>query len=260
LKNLFNVRLKLHFLALGLWIGLMVVSMGVQSVQMSSANADPKNNGKADSSHVKAVTASGPIEKIDCKVGTEDEQARIAVLARGNQVQSMAFYSKWKPRTCSIELQRGDAFTRWVDEGNRTRIHTKYGEFEILGDKANLEFIFHDVDRMHYCGMMGKMNGQMRVKRGPKPECSVVGVMDREDFKLAEEVPTKVEVVTAKVEEAPVPTPPTSPPVTEVLASVPVEMVEPPAPPVVTATQDVPPIPAQPPKGFWQGVKKFFGF
>ena len=44
----------------------------------------------------------------------------IAVLAQGGEVQSVAYYSKWKPRTCSVHLQRGDAYSRWKDTGDAT--------------------------------------------------------------------------------------------------------------------------------------------
>src|SRR4029079_12357430 len=43
-------------------------------------------------------------EKLACKIGTEDEQARIAVLLADGKVESFAYYSKWKPRTCSMDV------------------------------------------------------------------------------------------------------------------------------------------------------------
>jgi hypothetical protein len=121
----------------------------------------------------------GPIEKYDCKVGTEDEHARIAVLAQGGQVQSVAYYGKWKPRTCSVHLQRGDAYSQWKDTGDATTITTEHGDFLIQVSRGEYQFYFREVDRMHYCGMMGKLNGSMTVTRGPKRQCTVVGIMDR---------------------------------------------------------------------------------
>ena len=125
--------------------------------------------------------ARGPIEKYDCKIGTEDQHARIAVLAQGGEVQSVAYYSKWKPRTCSVHLQRGDAYSKWHNAGDATTITTEHGDFLIQTSRGEYQMFFREVDRMHYCGMMGKLNGSMTVTRGPKLECSVVGIMDRNE-------------------------------------------------------------------------------
>jgi hypothetical protein len=123
----------------------------------------------------------GPIEKYDCKIGTEDQHARIAVLAQGGQVQSVAYYSKWKPRTCSVNLQRGDAFSRWKDTGEATAVSTEHGDFLIQVSRTEYQLFFREVDRMHYCGMMGKLNGSMTVTRGAKRQCSVEGIMARNE-------------------------------------------------------------------------------
>jgi hypothetical protein len=49
---------------------------------------------------------TGKVEQIDCKSGVEDVHARMAIEARGGQVASFAFYSKRKPRTCSMDVSR----------------------------------------------------------------------------------------------------------------------------------------------------------
>ncbi len=123
----------------------------------------------------------GPVEKYDCKIGTEDEHARLAILAQGGEVQSLAYYSKWKPRTCSVHLQRNEAFSKWKDTGEATIITTDYGDFLIQVSRSEYQLFFREVDRMHFCGMMGKLNGSMTVTRGPKRQCSVVGIMDRNE-------------------------------------------------------------------------------
>jgi hypothetical protein len=123
----------------------------------------------------------GPVEKYDCKIGTEDQHARIAIQAQGGEVQSVAYYSKWKPRTCSVHLQRNDAFSQWKDTGDATTITTEHGDFLIQVSRSEYQLFFREVDRMHYCGMMGKLNGSMTVTRGPKRQCSVEGIMDRND-------------------------------------------------------------------------------
>lgn len=129
----------------------------------------------------------GPIERYDCRIGTEDQHARIALQAQGGQVQSVAYYSKWKPRTCSVHLQRGDAFSRWKDTGDATTISTEHGDFLIQVSRGEYQLFFREVDRMHYCGMMGRLNGSMKVTRGPKRQCSVEGIMDRNEIEALTE-------------------------------------------------------------------------
>jgi hypothetical protein len=129
----------------------------------------------------------GPVEKFDCKIGTEDQHARIAILAQGGEVQSVAYYSKWKPRTCSVHLQRGDAYSRWKDTGEATTVSTEHGDFLIQVSRTEYQLFFREVDRMHYCGMMGKLNGSMTVTRGPKRQCSVEGIMDRNESEAMNE-------------------------------------------------------------------------
>src|SRR5688500_12253050 len=65
-----------------------------------------------------ARVALGKTETLTCRLGTEDRHARIGVVVIGDKVDSFAYYSKWKPRTCSIYLQRNrDHFSRWTDKG-----------------------------------------------------------------------------------------------------------------------------------------------
>lgn len=118
------------------------------------------------------------LEKLQCMRGTEDEQARIAVEVLGGRVQSFAYYSKKKPRTCSVHIQRDDAYSTWSDEGRFTKVTTENGDFLIENRRKDVKFLFRDVDRMHYCGMeIGRINGTLTVTRG-KRECSVEHLMD----------------------------------------------------------------------------------
>lgn len=139
----------------------------------------------------------GPVEKYDCKIGTEDQHARIAILAQGGEVQSVAYYSKWKPRTCSVHLQRNDAFSRWKDTGDATVITTEHGDFLIQVSRSEYQMFFREVDRMHYCGMMGKLNGSMTVTRGPKRQCTVEGIMDRNETETAPHADVQVQAKAA---------------------------------------------------------------
>ncbi|MBI4207613.1 MAG: hypothetical protein HY527_21545 [Betaproteobacteria bacterium] len=119
------------------------------------------------------------LERLACMLGTEDRHARAAVEMRGGAVQSFAYYSKWKPRTCSVHLVRGDAYSKWQDSGGMTTITTENGTFLIENGYEAVQFMFKDVDRMFYCGMEGKISGSLTVRRG-KRECVLDGVMDEE--------------------------------------------------------------------------------
>lgn len=128
-----------------------------------------------------APPKKGKLEQIDCKVGEEDLHARMAVEARAGQIVSFAYYSKWKPRTCSIHMQRTTPFAKWKQTPDgATRVQSPNGMFVVRTKADAYEFEFFDVERMKFCGMMGYINGTMTVKRKASPaECNVIGVMDR---------------------------------------------------------------------------------
>ncbi|MCC7485715.1 MAG: hypothetical protein IT529_12105 [Burkholderiales bacterium] len=107
------------------------------------------------------------LERIDCMVGTEDQQARIAIEAVGGRIQNFAYYGKTKPRTCSMDVKRDDAFSKWEDNGSVTVVTLvdDTGAFLIDNEKGGYRFIFRDIDRMRYCGMDGKINGSLTVVR-----------------------------------------------------------------------------------------------
>lgn len=126
---------------------------------------------------------SGEVEQIDCKVGTEDLHARMALEAHGGQVRSFAYYSKWRPRTCSMNMQRNDPETQWRQTADgATRVQSPHGTFLIRELPGSYEFEFIDVQRQPFCGMDGHTNGKMIIKRrSPTPLCSVAGLLDRAD-------------------------------------------------------------------------------
>ena len=125
----------------------------------------------------------GAIERIDCMSGEPDWHARIAFEAQGGQVLSFAYYSIWKPRTCSLEVKRNAAGTKWrMTPDGAVRVHTSQGRFLIRTSADAYVFEFENVRRQKFCGMPGEINGTMTVKRGSvKPECSVAGIMDTND-------------------------------------------------------------------------------
>ena len=135
------------------------------------------------------------LEKLACRLGTEDEHARIAVLLADGKVENFAYYSKWKPRTCSMDVKRDDAFSKWVDTGNTTVVTLveEKGAFLIDHSPGRYHFIFRDIDRMRYCGMEGKVNGTLTIYKG-KAQCEVSGVMDRETWEPPVPVASKPDV------------------------------------------------------------------
>ena len=128
----------------------------------------------------------GAIERIDCMSGKPDWHARIALEAQGGQVLNFAYYSRWRPRTCSLEVARDAAGTKWrLTPDGAVRVHTPEGRFLIRTRADAYVFEFEQVQRQKYCGMPGEINGTMTVKRGSAtPECSTAGVMDTNDAYL----------------------------------------------------------------------------
>jgi hypothetical protein len=107
------------------------------------------------------------METLACRLGTEDRHARIAVVTIGGIVDSFAYYSKWKPRTCSVYLQRNrDMYSKWADTGAITTVNIEKGAFLIENKKGEYHFIFRDVDRERYCGMDGVINGSLTIRKG----------------------------------------------------------------------------------------------
>jgi hypothetical protein len=186
------------------------------------------------------------IEKLACRLGTEDEHARIAVTLADGKVDSFAYYSKWKPRTCSMDVKRNDAYSRWADTGDTTVVTLieDKGAFLIDHNPGRYHFIFRDIDRMRYCGMEGKVNGSLTIRKG-KPQCEVSGVMDRDWDKKPEPVAAKPE---EKSVEKPVAEPAASaakdsPPVAAPAAAVPDQKPVAPAPAAAPVEKPVAPAP-----------------
>jgi hypothetical protein len=127
----------------------------------------------------KPAMAVRRIEKLACFTGIQDRHARIGVQLVDGKIDYFAYYSKWKPRTCSIEAERNGPYSRWEDSGATSKVTLvdDKGVFTIDRKGGTFRFIFHDVDRMRYCGMSGKINGSLTVVRGKKT-CVVEGVMD----------------------------------------------------------------------------------
>lgn len=127
-----------------------------------------------------ARPAAQKVEKLACILGTEDTHARIAVEVLNGRVNRFAYYSKWKPRTCSMEVARGDAYSRWLDVGATTAILLleEMGTFFIDHGHGRFQFTFSDVDRVRYCGMGGKINGTLTIRHA-SAHCELDGLLER---------------------------------------------------------------------------------
>ena len=145
----------------------------VLSFAAASSGADAAENRAAR-------PAARKVEKLACALGTHDSHARIAVELVNGRVNRFAYYSIWKPRTCSMEVERGDFYSRWEDTGSVTVVTLveDTGGF-LIGHEAGkrFHFIFREIDRMRYCGMEGKVSGSLTIARG-EPRCVLDGVMD----------------------------------------------------------------------------------
>lgn len=127
------------------------------------------------------LLAKGELERIDCLSGTEDLHARMALEARGGQVTNFAYYSRWNFRTCSISLDQRNPQVRWrLTEDGATRVQTPHGSFLIRADAEHYRFEFRNVERMKFCGMYGRISGEMVIKRRSEPpQCEAWGILDR---------------------------------------------------------------------------------
>jgi hypothetical protein len=116
-------------------------------------------------------------EVLTCRLGPEDRHARIAVVLVGGKTDSFAYYSKWKPRTCSIYLQRNRDKSKWSDKGNVTTVNVERGSFLIEHKKGEYHFVFRDIDRQRYCGMDGQINGSLTIRKDSE-QCELAGIME----------------------------------------------------------------------------------
>lgn len=152
-------------------------SVAIAISSQPSSIADPLRGS------ARPVVATGETEHFDCTSGTPTWHARIAFEAQGGQVLGFAYYSIWKPRTCSIHFKRDTADSKWIAAPDGAdHVYTPQGRFVIRTRADAYVFEFRDVQREKFCGMPGAINGTMTIKRHPAgAQCSVVGVMDTND-------------------------------------------------------------------------------
>ena len=170
-------------------LAALVASSGV------AAPPDAKGKGMMGKGMGKGARAAPvKVEKLACKLGTEDRHARIAIELANDKVREFAYYSIWKPRTCSVHVTRGDAYSKWTDLERVTTVTLAEEKGAVLIDHApgTYKFIFREVDRMRYCGAEGKVSGSLTLYRG-KAACELDAVLDDDPTKLPPE-PEKKEL------------------------------------------------------------------
>ena len=170
---------------IGTWrtIGAIFLGAALAAGAGNSAGQAPAKGKKSACcapAQKKAKKRPPKVETLACRLGTEDQHARIAVVLHDGKVNRFAYYSKWKPRTCSMEVERDDAYSKWEDTGNVTvvTLNENTGAFLIDHERNRYHFIFREIDRKRYCGMEGKVSGSLTIYRG-KPQCVLEGVMER---------------------------------------------------------------------------------
>ena len=118
------------------------------------------------------------MEKFSCRTGPNDEQARLIVEVVKSRPMEFAYYSRLGTRVCSIHGRRGDAYTKWEDKGGgKTAVRLLTGSAQLEYKPGRFLIKFANVDRMHYCGMYGELNGSVEASRN-KTECGLTGVFD----------------------------------------------------------------------------------
>jgi hypothetical protein len=172
---------------------LFAVPVSAQTIKPAAQKKAPPKAQKAPAPQQKKnPPLRGKLEKLSCKLGSEDRHARIAVELVGGRLKSLAYYSKWKPRTCSVHIVRDDAFSKWEDTGGVTvvTLNEEKGAFLIDYSRTAVKFLFRDIDRERFCGMTGKITGTLTVTRG-RDQCELQGVMDEPESLELPKVPVK---------------------------------------------------------------------
>lgn len=120
---------------------------------------------------------SPAMERLTCRTGPNDEQARLIAQMVSGRPMEFAYYSRLGTRVCSIHARRGDAYTKWEDGSGKSIVKLIEGTAFLEYKPGYLKIKFETVDRMTYCGMYGELNGIVEVSN-TKSECDIKGVFD----------------------------------------------------------------------------------
>jgi hypothetical protein len=154
-------------------IAIMICLLAYTGAAVAVETAKTSKSPKAP----KAAKAPS-LEKLSCRTGPNDEQARLIVEVVKGRPMEFAYYSRLGTRVCSIHGRRGDAYTKWGDEdAGNTSVRLLTGSAHLEYKPGNMRIKFSDVDRMQYCGMDGELNGSIEVSKD-KSECDLDGVFN----------------------------------------------------------------------------------
>lgn len=131
----------------------------------------------ADAAKAPKAPRTPAMEKLMCSTGPNDRQARLSVLMVKGRPMEFAYYTRLGTSVCSIHGRRGDAYTKWQDDGDRILVKLLEGTAMLEFRPGYLKIKFDDVDRMRYCGMIGELNGSIEVA-SKNSECALHGVFD----------------------------------------------------------------------------------
>jgi hypothetical protein len=151
-------------------IAMVICLMAYTGAVVAAETAKPPRAAKAPRAPM--------MEKFTCRTGPNDEQARLIVEVVKSRPMEFAYYSRLGTRVCSIHGRRGDAYTKWEDDGHgSTAVRLLTGSAQLEYKPGHFLIKFAEVDRMRYCGMDGELNGSVEVSKG-KSECGLDGVFN----------------------------------------------------------------------------------
>ncbi len=171
---------------------IMAIAAVLAVLATTAIAAEPAANAPAATGPAKAApqTARKPPaanagkaplqEKFTCRTGPNDEQVRLIVAAVKGRGMEFAFYSRLGTRVCSIHSRRGDGSTKWedaTDTSGKALIKLFTGHALLEYAPGHVKVTFSDVERMHYCGMYGDLNGTIEAIQ-KKPECGMQGLFE----------------------------------------------------------------------------------
>ena len=157
----------------------MVIAYCLLAWAGAALAADAAKTPKAAKAAKVVKAAKAPLlEKLMCRTGPNDHQARLIVEVVKGRLMEFAYYSRLGTGVCSIHGRRGDAYTRWEDGADgKVAVKLLTGNAYVEYKPGRVLIKFSDVDRMPYCGMFGELNGSIEVMK-KKSECGLEGVFD----------------------------------------------------------------------------------
>lgn len=154
---------------------MLAIAVVMLAYTSTAAAADAAKAAKAQ-----PASKAPLLEKLFCRTGPNDHQARLFVEVVKGRPMEFAFYSRLGTRVCSVHGRRGDGHSKWEDLGDgKTAVKLHAGHADVEYRPGYVKLKFANVGRMHYCGMYGNLNGVVELI-AKKPECGLEGVFESE--------------------------------------------------------------------------------